>query len=127
MFFCFNTNGFTNNIVNNSKDFSEKMVVTCYDSKNGQTLIINKDKTVELYTSDKTLLYIKGTYTMTYDTTNSIGDEYFITITTTGRIINGVKYSDKYVTRFSLFIEDYKNMVMMNTIAYNIYKFYKIK
>lgn len=106
---------------------SKKMIGTWYDSKNGQTLIINSDNTVELYTADRSKLYIKGTYTMTQDTTNTIGDEYFITITTTDRTVNGKKYTDKYTTKFSLTTEDYKNMVMMNQVSYNMYQFYKIK
>ena len=117
---------FNNNNFYTSEN-SDKLAGTWYDKTNDINLIINTDKTVELYTSDKSTLYIKGTYTIKQDTDNKIEDEYIMNITTTNRKINGQLYTDSYTTQFSLVTGNYKELVMMNTITYSMYDFDKVK
>ncbi len=105
---------------------SNELVGTWYDSTNDINLIINTNKTVELYTSDKSTIYIKGTCAIKQET-GSTGDEYIMNITTTNRIIKGQLYTDSYTTQFSLITDNYKELVMMNTITYNMYYFNKVK
>ena len=100
---------------------------TWYDStKNVYVSIGSYNNTIEFYTSDKSTLYMKGTYTIEQDYDNEVGDEYILTITTYDRVIDGKKYTDKYTTQFSIVTEDYKEAVMMNVVTYTLYYLTKI-
>lgn len=107
------------------EDDNQKLVGTWYDSKNKLNFVVKSNNTVELYTNDKTTLYIKGMYTIE-KVENNGEDEYLITIVATNRIIDGKSYTDSYKTQFDI-VTDYQDMTMMNVISYSIYNFEKVK
>lgn len=106
---------------------NNRLVGTWKDEAKGMYLVVNPNNTVELYTADKTQLYVKGKYTLEQDKKNELGDEYIMTITTNNRVLNGITYTDLYTTKFSMVTGDYKTMVMMNVLTYTMYDLKKIE
>lgn len=110
-----------------SKNSYKSIFGTWYDSANKTNLVLNSNNEFEMYTDDKTTLYIKGSFSMVKDDDDDFFDEYIVTMSATSRIINGKQYTSSYTTQFSIATEDYKSMIMMNTISYNMYNFEKVK
>lgn len=107
------------NFINN------ELIGKWYDSTNKIGLVINKDGTMELFTDDRTTLYIKGDYTLSKDKETAEYREYIFTVSTTDRLLLNEKNNELYTTQFSM-VTDGKNMVMMNVITYSMYYFTKV-
>lgn len=112
------------NIQNSSNKLTNGAIGKWYDSTNSLTLEINSDGTMQMYTTDKSTLYIIGNYTL-QDQNDESYEEYLMTVSTTNRTVGGVKYTQLYTTKFDLLI-DGVNMVMTNTSTYSMYNFTKI-
>ena len=104
---------------------NNELIGKWYDSTNKIGLIINKDGTMELFTDDRTTLYIKGNYTLSKDEETIEYREYIFTVSTTDRVLLNEKNNELYTTQFSM-VTDGKNMVMMNVITYSMYYFTKV-
>ena len=107
-----------------TNSLNNELIGKWYDSTNKIGLVINEDGTMELFTDDRTTLYIKGNYTLAKDEETPEYREYIFTVSTTDRILLNEKNNELYTTQFSM-VTDGKNTVMMNVITYSMYYFTK--
>lgn len=104
---------------------SNQLIYGKWSCNSGIELIFKSDKSFQMYdTSDKNNFNITGDFTIDDIEEDRISLEYIITMKSNNRTISGKKYTDDYSTKYS-FIMDQQNkkeLIMMNTLNYNMYR-----
>ncbi len=97
---------------------------------NNIILIMNKNKTFEMYDSkDKNYLNVKGKYTIEKEQNENNILKYTINMKTTNRIISNQKMTDEYTTQYEIDINtnNQNELSMTNSLSYSIYNCKKEK
>lgn len=97
-----------------------------WDCGPSMRLVLNKDKTFEMYTpGDRTQLDVIGDFTVEEKGRNDYGfTKFMLTMTTNSRTVSGQTLTDKYTTKYEITFDemDWNEFVMINTVTYGTYE-----
>ena len=103
---------------------TEYSSVDAYNDNDDIAFILNSDYTFEMYyKANKNKLYINGKYEAEFKEYNENlkTNSYTLTLIADERIINGVKSTNPYTTKYEIQLDNKKSAFLINTGSYNMY------